>query len=71
MPQLQTGVQYPVGKRVAPQVDVTSGWSGTAAERSVLDALAGPALGTSRDQVPDVASLLLGPLARGAEVSLR
>jgi phospholipid/cholesterol/gamma-HCH transport system substrate-binding protein len=71
VPQLNTGVQYPVNKRVAPQVDLTSGWSGTAAERSVLDALAGPALGVSRDRVPDVVSLLLGPLTRGAEVSLR
>ncbi len=75
VPQLDTGVDYPVGKRVAPfgepAVDVTSGFAGSRAERSVVNSLAAPALGMPRDRVPDVTSLLLGPLARGAEVSLR
>lgn len=51
--------------------DVTSGWSGTAAERSVVDSIAAPVMGVPADEVPDVATLLFGPLARGAEVNLR
>jgi phospholipid/cholesterol/gamma-HCH transport system substrate-binding protein len=75
VPQLNTGVQYPVGKRVAPfgetGIDLTSGFAGTRAERSVVNSVAAPALGVPGDQVPDVVSLLLGPIARGAEVTLR
>ncbi|HEX4976516.1 MAG TPA: MCE family protein, partial [Nocardioides sp.] len=70
-PKLQTGVDYPVGKRVAPGFDVTSGYAGTASERSVVNAIAAPAMGVSVDEVPDVATLLFGPLARGTEVSVR
>jgi phospholipid/cholesterol/gamma-HCH transport system substrate-binding protein len=70
-PKLQTGVDYPVGKRVAPGFDVTSGFAGTASERSVVNAIAAPAMGVSVDEVPDVATLLFGPLARGTEVSVR
>ena len=75
VPRLETGVDYPVGKRVAPfggpAVDMTSGFAGTRAERSVVNSVAAPALGVPGDRVPDVLSLLLGPLTRGAEVSLR
>jgi phospholipid/cholesterol/gamma-HCH transport system substrate-binding protein len=72
VPKLQTGVDYPVGKRVAPtaSVDVTSGYAGTTAERSLVNAVAAPVLGIPTSDVPDVATLLFGPLARGAEVSL-
>jgi phospholipid/cholesterol/gamma-HCH transport system substrate-binding protein len=49
----------------------TSGWSGTQAEQEVVDAIAAPVLGVRADDVPDVATLLLGPIARGNEVSLR
>jgi phospholipid/cholesterol/gamma-HCH transport system substrate-binding protein len=72
VPKLQTGVDYPVGKRVAPSatVDVTSGYAGTVAERSLVNAVAAPVLGVPTSDVPDVATLLFGPLARGAEVSL-
>jgi phospholipid/cholesterol/gamma-HCH transport system substrate-binding protein len=71
VPKLKTGVDYPTGKRVAPGFDMTSGFAGTAAERSLVNSLAAPALGVSADAVPDVATLLFAPLARGAEVSLR
>jgi len=70
-PKLKTGVDYPVGKRVAPGFDVTTGFAGTASERSVVNAIAAPAMGVSVDDVPDVATLLFGPLARGTEVSVR
>ncbi len=57
--------------RSAPGFDLTSGFAGTAAERSVVNAIAAPAMGVAVDDVPDVASLLFGPLARGTEVTLR
>jgi phospholipid/cholesterol/gamma-HCH transport system substrate-binding protein len=57
--------------RAAPAVDLTSGLAGTALERSVVDAVAAPVLDVPADEVPDVATLLFGPLARGAEVNLR
>jgi phospholipid/cholesterol/gamma-HCH transport system substrate-binding protein len=74
-PALQTGVSRPVNKRVAPLgaagVDVTSGFAGTTSERSVVNAFAAPVMGVPTDEVPDVATLLLGPLTRGTEVSVR
>jgi phospholipid/cholesterol/gamma-HCH transport system substrate-binding protein len=57
--------------RAATGFDVTSGYAGTASERELVNAVAGPAMGVSADEVPDLASLLLGPVARGTEVSLR
>ncbi len=57
--------------RSAPGFDLTSGYAGTSAERSVVNAVAAPAMGVTADEVPDVASLLFAPLARGTEVSLR
>lgn len=40
----------------------------SSAETALIGALTAPALGTTPDQVPDWASLLVGPLYRGAEV---
>jgi phospholipid/cholesterol/gamma-HCH transport system substrate-binding protein len=66
------GVESGHGKhRPAPSYDLSSGYAGTAAERSVVDAIAAPVMGVPVDAVPDVATLLFGPLARGAEVSVR
>jgi phospholipid/cholesterol/gamma-HCH transport system substrate-binding protein len=70
-PPLKDGVDYPVGKRVAPGFDLTSGYAGTSAEQSVVNAIAASAMGVTPDEVPDVATLLFGPLARGTEVSVR
>jgi phospholipid/cholesterol/gamma-HCH transport system substrate-binding protein len=50
---------------------VTSGWAGTAVEQRLVDSLAAPVLDVPAKQVPDVATLLVGPIARGAEVSVR
>jgi phospholipid/cholesterol/gamma-HCH transport system substrate-binding protein len=44
---------------------------GTPAESAVLRSVLGPALGVSPGRVPDLGLLLVGPMARGAEVSLR
>ena len=47
--------------------DLTSGYSGTAAEQHLVDALAAPVMRTDAEDVPDMATLLLGPhLARDA-----
>ncbi|PKH43755.1 phospholipid/cholesterol/gamma-HCH transport system substrate-binding protein [Nocardioides alpinus] len=74
-PDLVDGVDEPTGKgtsRVGP------GWSGDAAgyvggreESALLKSLLAPGLGVSADDVPDLGVLLVGPMARGAEVSLR
>jgi phospholipid/cholesterol/gamma-HCH transport system substrate-binding protein len=74
MSAVDDGVESGHGKfrrRAATGFDVTSGYAGTAAERSVVDAIAAPVMGVPVDGVPDVATLLFGPLARGAEVNLR
>ncbi|NYE37024.1 phospholipid/cholesterol/gamma-HCH transport system substrate-binding protein [Nocardioides cavernae] len=74
-PDFVDGIDEPTGKgtsRVGP------GWSGTAAgfaggrdESALLKGLLAPGLGVSADDVPDLGVLLVGPMARGAEVSLR
>jgi phospholipid/cholesterol/gamma-HCH transport system substrate-binding protein len=71
VPELRDGVDYPVGKRAATGFDVTSGFAGTRAEQSVVASLAAPVLGVPAASVPDVATLLFGPLARGTEVTVR
>ncbi len=72
VPNIKDGVNYPLGKqRAATGFDVSSGFAGTASERGVVASLASPALGVPGTQVPDVATLLFAPLARGAEVSVR
>jgi len=74
-PDFDDGVDEPTGKgtsRPAP------GWSGTGAgyagspqEAQVLKSLLAPGMGTTTEHVPDLGVLLVGPMARGAEVSLR
>jgi phospholipid/cholesterol/gamma-HCH transport system substrate-binding protein len=67
-PDFDDGVDSPTGKgisRVAP------GYAGTADEEALLKSLLGPGLGLPADEVPDLGVLLVGPMARGAEVTLR
>jgi phospholipid/cholesterol/gamma-HCH transport system substrate-binding protein len=79
VPDVNDGVEEPTGKgtrRVAPGPGlsgdtVTDTLAGSFAEDAFLSALLGPALGVSADDVPDLATLLIAPMARGAEVSLR
>ena len=74
MSAVDDGVESGHGKfrrRAATDFDLTSGRAGTAAERSLVDAIAAPVMGVPVEGVPDVATLLFGPLARGAEVNLR
>jgi phospholipid/cholesterol/gamma-HCH transport system substrate-binding protein len=67
VPNIRDGVRYPLGKR-APVGDAVGG---TVQDRTLVNAIASPVLGVHVDDVPDVTTLLLGPLARGAEVDLR
>ena len=74
-PDFADGNDSPTGKGISR---VGPGWSGRSAgyaggrdEASLLKALLGPGLGVSADDVPDLGVLLVGPMARGAEVSLR
>jgi phospholipid/cholesterol/gamma-HCH transport system substrate-binding protein len=48
-----------------------AGYAGGTAEADVLKGLLGPVVGSSAADVPDLGVLLVGPMARGAEVSLR
>lgn len=69
-PNFNDGVDEPTGKgtmRVAPE----HGYAGTAAEAALIKSLLAPGMGVSAEEVPDLATLLVGPMARGAEVSLR
>lgn len=49
---------------------LTSGLAGTSSEQHVIDALLAPVMKVPPDQVPAVAALLFGPLARGTAVSV-
>jgi phospholipid/cholesterol/gamma-HCH transport system substrate-binding protein len=77
-PNFNDGVNTPTGKgtdRVAPpyagRYTAGTGYAGSAAEAGVLKSLLGPTLGVSAADVPDLGVLLVGPMARGAKVSLR
>jgi ABC-type transporter Mla subunit MlaD len=75
-PAPASGVRDGVGEGPGPGTqppifDVTSGYAGTAEERRVVNSLLAPVLQVSPEDVPDAATLLFGPLARGNEVSLR
>ncbi|QBX54849.1 MCE family protein [Nocardioides seonyuensis] len=80
VPDFADGVETPTGKgtqRVAPSWSARS-WSGSGAgyaggseEAALLKSLLAPGLGLTRSEVPDLGVLLVGPMARGAEVSLR
>ena len=72
-PDFDDGVDEPTGKgtsRVVPNRFFHSR-PGTAEESALLRSLLGPVLGVSAADVPDLGVLLVGPMARGAEVSLR
>jgi len=73
-PDFDDGVDEPTGKgisRPAPGAYAGTAPPGSEREADLLRALLGPALGTTPEEVPDLGLLLVGPMARGAEVSLR
>lgn len=66
------GIQRGDAQRTAPQVDVTaSDFAAGAAQKALFGALAAPVLGVPADEVPDLTTLLFGPLAVGTEVNVR
>jgi phospholipid/cholesterol/gamma-HCH transport system substrate-binding protein len=67
VPNIRDGVDYPIGKRVP----VNDAVGGTAQERDLVNLIAAPVLETHVEDVPDVTTLLLGPLVRGGAVNLR
>ena len=72
-PNINDGVDEPTGKgtsRVVPNQYFRSS-VGSPEESDLLRSLLGPALGVSAADVPDLGLLLVGPMARGAEVTLR
>ena len=80
-PDFADGVDTPLGKgtdRAAAsyavgdspvQLGDFGGYAGTPEESQVIDQLLAPTLGTTAGEVPDLGSLLLGPIVRGATVS--
>ena len=63
----------PTGKgtdRVAPSY-YRADRAGSPEESALLKSLLGPGLGMTDAEVPDLGPLLVGPMARGAEVSMR
>ena len=77
-PDFVDGVNSPTGKgtdRVAPsyarRFTRGTGYAGGPAETGLLKSLLGPSLGVPARDVPDLGVLLVGPMARGAKVSLR
>jgi phospholipid/cholesterol/gamma-HCH transport system substrate-binding protein len=75
-PNMDDGVDEPTGKgtsRVAPGFGNVHGIgvAGSSSESAMLNSLLAPTLGVSAQDVPDLGALLVAPMARGAEVSLR
>jgi phospholipid/cholesterol/gamma-HCH transport system substrate-binding protein len=73
IPNANDGVERPTGKgtrRVAP-AGLEQPYVGTAAEAGLLRSLLSPVFGVSADDVPDLAVLMVAPMARGSEVSVR
>lgn len=51
-------------------LDPSAKVTGTAAEKRTIGALVGPVMGERASDVPDIATLLFGPMARGTKVSV-
>jgi phospholipid/cholesterol/gamma-HCH transport system substrate-binding protein len=82
-PDFVDGIDTPTGKgtsRVGAsyagtgaggvQLGDFGGYVGSPEESDLLNTLLAPTLGTTADQVPDLGGLLLGPMVRGATVSI-
>jgi phospholipid/cholesterol/gamma-HCH transport system substrate-binding protein len=60
----------PLGRALSGAlIDPTSGYAGTEGERQIVSALLAPTMGMPADEVPALATLLFGPIARGTVVS--
>jgi virulence factor Mce-like protein len=67
---LNDGTKASDSNRAIPSflLDPTSGRAGSAEEQHVVDSLVAPVMGVPADRVPDLATLLFGPMARGTAV---
>jgi phospholipid/cholesterol/gamma-HCH transport system substrate-binding protein len=66
------GLKRGDAQRTAPTVDVAStNAAAGSAEKAFFGALTAPVLGVPADEVPDLTTLLFGPLVAGTEVSVR
>jgi phospholipid/cholesterol/gamma-HCH transport system substrate-binding protein len=66
--------RFPVNltlNRSAPGFAMDTGGAGTPAEQKVIDSFAGPVLGMPASDVPDLTTLMIGPLVRGGQVNLK
>ncbi|MCW2796771.1 MCE family protein [Nocardioides sp.] len=75
-PNFNDGVDEPTGKgtsRIAPSYLFGGGEGavGSPEESDLLKSLLGPVLGLTAADVPDLGVLLVGPMARGAKVTMR
>lgn len=73
MPDFADGIDEPTGKgtsRAPADFRDVRGYAGTPEEAAVLNTLIAPGLGRAPGEVPDLAALLVGPMARGATVSV-
>ena len=58
------------GAAASPASDPAAALAGPQGQRRAMGAVIGPVLGVAADDVPDLAYLLFGPMARGTEVGL-
>jgi phospholipid/cholesterol/gamma-HCH transport system substrate-binding protein len=70
-PNFNDGVDSPTGKGTSRVAPAWGQYAGTSEESGLLKSLLGPGLGLRTDDVPDLGDLLVAPMARGAEVTLR
>ena len=66
----RVGTSYGAVDASGVQLGSFGGYAGSPEESDLLNTLLAPTLGTTADQVPDLGTLLLGPLVRGATVSI-
>ncbi|ONI68691.1 virulence factor Mce family protein [Kribbella sp. ALI-6-A] len=57
--------------RAAPGFAVDTGPAGSPAEQKVVGSVVGPAMGVAPGEVPDLTTLMVGPLMRGGQVNLK
>jgi phospholipid/cholesterol/gamma-HCH transport system substrate-binding protein len=57
--------------RVMPGFDMDTQGVGSPAEQKVIDSVVGPEMGVAAGDVPDLTTLLVGPLMRGGQVNLK
>ncbi|MFL6023392.1 MAG: MCE family protein [Marmoricola sp.] len=67
------GLQRGDAQRTAPSLDATysTNPAALASQKAFFNAITGPVMGLSADDVPDLTTLLFGPLAAGTQVSVR